>query len=238
MHDVNPGDRITIQLDSHNLMWDMFKKSSDYAIECVEKVKGILSDDPQLVCEPTQQPDLMNPNQALILTVYPKKTVTMGTLIEIWLSPIFNPPVDQMVSGVTVRVDTECANGQGEQRCQIYEARGYYRTNAALSVVFSTGVFTPSLTEVLLEGVDHTFDIDLKPDYSTFFAKYPINYQGVMPLECISGTTCLVFPEQRRVLTMFDPPVYSAQLILSNMNNGIYLQPESNDVDLVGITGN
>lgn len=73
---------------------------------------------------------------------------------------MFNPPVSDMVTGVTVRVDKNC---NGERRCQIYEARGYYRTiNTLISDPDLTGTFTPADKEVLLEGIDHTFDIELE----------------------------------------------------------------------------
>ena len=85
----------------------MFRKTSGYPIECVERVKGIITWEAILICEVTQQPTLTSPNRALIVTVYPKLTVAAGTVMEIWLSPIFNPDI-VMVSGVIVRVDKDC----------------------------------------------------------------------------------------------------------------------------------
>ena len=53
-----------------------------------------------------------------------------------------------MVSGVTVRVDKNC---NGEERCVLYEGRGYYRTTTGMNVFDGlAGTFTPSATEVLL----------------------------------------------------------------------------------------
>lgn len=58
-----------------------------------------------------------------------------------------------------------------------------------------------------------------------------------MPLQCASGGTyCLIFPTQRRVLSINDPAVSINQIVLSSMNNGIYLQPLLKKLDLVGIT--
>lgn len=95
------------------------------------------------MCEVTQQPTPANPNQALIVTVYPKLSVPAGTMIEIWLSPIFNPD-RVMVSGATVRVDKDCG---GEKRCVIYESRGYYRSTIGMNFINGlTGTFTPSNT--------------------------------------------------------------------------------------------
>lgn len=49
-YSVVPGNRITIQLDSYNLRYDMFKRTSNFTIECVERVKGIITWEPVLVC--------------------------------------------------------------------------------------------------------------------------------------------------------------------------------------------
>lgn len=48
-----------------------------------------------------------------------------------------------------------------------------------------------------------------------------------MPLQCVGGSICVVFPSQRKVLVIFDPvpTTASSQLVLTNMNNGMYLQP-------------
>lgn len=98
--------------------------------------------------------------------------------MEIWLSPIFNPDVI-LVAGVTVRVDKNC---NGEQRCVIYESRGYYRTTTGMNMNTGlVGTFTPSLTEVLKTDVSHTFA--LQPDtYTAAFFRYPENYNTIMPL--------------------------------------------------------
>ena len=78
----------------------------------------------------------------MIITLFPKNTVAAGTLIEVWLSPIFNPDII-MVAGVTVTVDINC---NGERRCVIYESRGYYRTtNNLVSTTGNVGNFTPSI---------------------------------------------------------------------------------------------
>lgn len=78
---IVPGNRITIELDTYNLRYDMFRKTSGYPIECVERVKGIITWEAILVCEVTQQPTLTSPNRALIITVYPKLTVAAGTVM-------------------------------------------------------------------------------------------------------------------------------------------------------------
>lgn len=153
--------------------------------------------------------------------------------MEIWLSPIFNPDV-VMVCGVTVRVDKNC---NGKQRCVIYESRGYYRSTTGMNMnVGLTGTFTPSLTEVLLKNVDHTFAF-LPDTYTAAFFRYPENYQPVMPLSCVEsgGNTCLIFPNQKRVLTLL-PSVSTSTITLQGMTNGIYLQPLSQNIDVLALT--
>lgn len=126
----------------------------------------------------TQRPTPAEPNKALIITVYPKLTINAGTIMEIWLSPIVNPDV-LLVAGVTVRVDKNC---NGEERCVIYESRGYYRTTTGMNMNTGlVGTFTPSVTEVLKTDVSHTFA--LQPDtYTAAFFRYPENYNTIMPL--------------------------------------------------------
>jgi hypothetical protein len=86
-----------------------------------------------------------------------------------------------MVAGVTVKVDIDCG---GEQKCQIYEARGYYRTTPDVNIVtILNGTFTPSPTEVLALGANHSFQI-VPNNYSAIFIKYPENYNTIMPLVC------------------------------------------------------
>jgi hypothetical protein len=86
-----------------------------------------------------------------------------------------------MVSGVTVRVDTDCG---GVERCQIYEARGYYRTTLDINNVnIPNGTFAADPTEVLALDVNHSFTL-LPKTYEAIFIKYPENYNTVMPFSC------------------------------------------------------
>ena len=140
-----------------------------------------------------------------------------------------------MVAGVTVRVDVDC---NGEQRCVIYEARGYYRTTSGVNFEMGVGgTFTPSPTDVLEQGATHQFDIDSNT-YSAMFIKYPDNYDTVMPLQCSesTGDPCLVFPVQKRVLVLLDSLPTTPSLILTGMNNGIYVQPNLLDIGLLALT--
>ena len=58
------------------------------------------------------------------------------------------------------------------------------------------------------------------------FFRYPDNYDTIMPLECAEsgGNTCLIFPNQQRVLTIL-PSLNTNTITLNGMNNGIYLLP-------------
>lgn len=66
----------------------------------MEGFPGILTSNPQLVCNVQQYPTATLP---LIMIVYPTNTVAAGTSIEIWISPIINP-ANVMVAGVTIHV--------------------------------------------------------------------------------------------------------------------------------------
>lgn len=58
-----------------------------------------------------------------------------------------------------------------------------------------------------------------------------------MPLSCVEGggNTCLIFPTQKRVLTIL-PNVSTNAITLEGMTNGIYLQPLSQFVDVLALT--
>ena len=58
-----------------------------------------------------------------------------------------------------------------------------------------TGTFTPSVTEILTEAVDHSFAIDSET-YEAIFVTYPDNYEDVMPDICSEsgGNICILFP--------------------------------------------
>ena len=73
-YSIVPGNRITIQLDTYNLRYDMFMRTSNYTVECAE-IAPLLTSDPSLVCEVTQQPTPAEPQLALVITLYPKLTV-------------------------------------------------------------------------------------------------------------------------------------------------------------------
>ena len=70
------------------------------------------------------------------------------------------------------------------------------------------------------------------------FLRYPENYDTIMPLECTEsgGGICLIFPNQKRILSLYDTPTTTDTILLSGMNNGIYLQPYSEFFDVVAIT--
>lgn len=92
----------------------------------------------------------------MIIRVFPSKTVTPGTTIEIWISPVLNPK-DVMVAGVTLKVTRYCF---GQERCMIYEARGYYKTlnNLAITNYQDTvATFSPSNSQVYKTPVAHTY---------------------------------------------------------------------------------
>lgn len=92
----------------------------------------------------------------MIIRVHPTKAVPINTQIEIWISPIVNPAAT-MVAGTIVKVTVDCI---GEQRCQIYEARGYFSTVSNMNIVdYGSGVatFTPSNLEVQMKAVSHTY---------------------------------------------------------------------------------
>jgi hypothetical protein len=77
-----------------------------------------------------------------------------------------------------------------------YEGRGYYRTTSNLvKTTGLTGAFTPSVTEVLTDAVDHSFAIDSET-YESIFVTYPDNYKDVMPDICSEsgGNICILFP--------------------------------------------
>lgn len=98
------------------------------------------------------------------------------------------------------------------------------------------GTFTPTPTEVLLTNADHTFNL-LPNTYTAAFFRYPENYNTIMPLSCVEsgGNTCLIFPGQKRVLTLL-PSVSTSTITLQGMTNGIYLQPLSQFVDVLALT--
>ena len=120
--------------------------------ECAEGIKGVLTAALILVCDVQQYAANKLP---LIIRVYPTKTVLVNTQVEIWVSPLVNPS-QAMVAGAIVTVTKDC---KGEQRCPLYEARGYYET-AGLSVTNyanTTATFTPSNSEVLMQSVQHSY---------------------------------------------------------------------------------
>jgi hypothetical protein len=109
---IKLGDIIEIYLDSFNLMKNMYQFTAT-PIECAEGVKGVLTSSVDLICDVWQYPQN---NKPMIIRVFPKISVSANTFIEIWLSPLINPPA-AMVAGAIVKVTIDCL---GEQRCQIY----------------------------------------------------------------------------------------------------------------------
>jgi hypothetical protein len=128
----------------------------------------VLSSVDDLGCDVKQYPTGKLP---LVVRVYPTITVTAGTTIEIWLSPIVNPSA-VMVAGAEVRVTVDC---QGEQRCTVYRARGYFRTVSSYTITDyanTTGSFTASNTEVLKQAVSHSFGFNSIP-FTAVILDYP-----------------------------------------------------------------
>ena len=143
---ITPGDKIEIQLDSHNLIEDMYKFTNE-KIECIEFLSGILTNNIELVCEVTQYPDSAT-KKPMILHVYPTKIVPINTPVKIWISPVINSP-NVLVAGVIVKVLRPCS---GEKLCTMYEGRGWYKTmNMAIVTDYGTtgATFTPASPMVL-----------------------------------------------------------------------------------------
>lgn len=82
-------------------------KFTNQAIECIEFVQGILTNNPQLVCQVSQYPD-STINKPMKIIVYPTKTVPLNTQVNVWISPIINSP-NVLVAGIIVRVLRPCA---------------------------------------------------------------------------------------------------------------------------------
>jgi hypothetical protein len=74
---INPGDIISISLDSHNLLNEMYQFTSTI-IDCVEGVSGVLTSSATLICTVTQYPQNKLP---LVIDVYVKKVVPVNTPI-------------------------------------------------------------------------------------------------------------------------------------------------------------
>lgn len=87
-----------------------------------------------------------------------------------------------------------------------------------------------------MSGVSHTFTL-LPDTYSAVFFRYPENYNTFMPLKCgeTIANDCLIFPTQKRVLSML-PNAATSSITLTGMNNGIYLQPGSVYFDVLALT--
>ena len=212
----------------------MYKFTND-KLECIEFVKGVLTGPTQdLVCEVAQYPDAAT-KKSMLIHVFPTLPVAINAPVKIWISPIVNSP-NVLVAGVTVRLLRYCS---GEKLCTLYEGRGWYKTINMASVVNygTTGAtFTPSSTMVLETMKDHVYTFNSIALYSSLI-KYPENYQDVMPLICTrTGGSCLVFPRQRKVVTI-EGNVALTTLKLSGMTNGIYIQPvDKIDMKLASLT--
>jgi hypothetical protein len=185
-----------------------------------------------LVCEVAQYPD-PTLNIPMIIHVFPTLAVPVNGAVKIWISPIINSP-NVLVAGVTVRLLRYCS---GEKLCTMYEGRGWYKTISMATVqnygTSGGATFTPSIApnpSMVLETMkDHIYTFNSIALYSSFI-KYPENYQDVMPLVCTGTGSCLVFPKQRKVVTIESNAAITT-LTLSGMTNGIYIKPVNN-IDL------
>ena len=81
-------------------------KFTDDAIECIEFVRGVLTNNIELVCEVIQYPKAIN-NVPMKIYVYPTNPVAANVTVNIWLSPVINSP-NVLVAGVTVRLLRPC----------------------------------------------------------------------------------------------------------------------------------
>lgn len=137
-----------------------------------------------------------------------------------------------MVAGAEVKVTSYC---YGEQRCTIYAARGYFRTVSSMAVInhgISGSSFIPSNTEVLKSAVNHVFSFNSRT-LTGVLLDYPENYDFVMTHTCIfTSGKCIVFPKQKRVVAIPSTPTTLSSLTLSNMTNGIHLNPLSQFINL------
>ena len=100
---INVGDIIHIELDSHNLIDNMYGFNS-VLVECQEGIKGILTANMILVCDVQQYAANSLP---LIVRVYPTNVVLAATKVEIWVSPVINPS-NTIVAGATVTITRNC----------------------------------------------------------------------------------------------------------------------------------
>jgi hypothetical protein len=136
-----------------------------------------------------------------------------------------------MVAGAIVKVTIDCL---GEQRCEIYEARGYFSTKSSMTLTnYSSGAtFTPSNLEVQKSGVAHTYTFNTQT-VSAAFWDYPENYNNIMVQSCTNALgKCIVFPNQKRVLVIPTVATSLSTLQLLTMRNGMYEMPISTYINL------
>jgi hypothetical protein len=199
---------------------------TDDKLECIEFLRGVITDNLELACEVAQYPDAAT-KRPMLIHVFPTKVVPMNTGIKIWISPIINSP-NVLTAGVTVRLLRYCS---GEKLCTLYEGRGWYKTISMASVAnpgLTGGATFASSSPMVLEPMkDHTYTFT-SIALSAAFIKYPENYQAVMPLSCVrTGNTCLVFPKQRKIVTV-ESGASILSILVSGMTNGIYIQAMNN----------
>jgi hypothetical protein len=76
--------------------------------------------------------------------------------------------------------------------------------------------------------VTHTYTFGTVFPTTVAIIDYPENYQGVMSTTCAySDGSCFVFPNQRRVVTISTLSTSTTTLVITALNNGIYVQPPS-----------